>query len=382
MIVQAGSRRKFLTLALITLLAGCKVIPGDGPPRPAPPLPDASTLPADAQRHRVALLVPLTGPNGTAGQSVANAAAMALLDTDAKTLRITNYDTADGAAAAAAKAVADGNRLILGPLVSADLAAVSATATAARVPVIAFTGDATSARGGVFVMGQMPEQSITRSVAHARLHGANRFAALVPVGDYGQRASAALTAAVQSSGGTVVAMESFDRSNTSIISAARRLAARGGYDAVLIAESGRNAAQAAPLLKPAGSRARLIGTELWAGDATLAASAALRGAWYAAVSDARFAQFAASYRSRFGTAPSRVATMGYDSALLTIRIAREWKPGTPFPTARLSDRDGFLGLDGAFRFGADRVAQRAMEVRELRAGGHTVISPAPAAFRD
>lgn len=380
MIVQAGTRRTFLTLALASLLAGCKVIPGERPQRPAPPLPDASTLPADAQRHRVALLVPLTGPNGSAGQSVANAAAMALLDTDAKTVRITNYDTADGAAAA--RAVADGNRLILGPLVSADLAAVSATASGARVPVIAFTGDAGAARGGVFVMGQMPEQSIARSVAHARLHGANRFAALVPVGDYGQRASAALTAAVQSSGGTLAAMESFDRSNTSIISAARRLSARGGYDAVLIAESGRNAVQAAPLLKPSGSRARLIGTELWAGDSTVASSAALRGAWYAAVSDARFAQFAASYRSRFGSTPSRVATMGYDGVLLTIRIAREWKPGTPFPVARLNDRDGFLGLDGAFRFGADGVVQRAMEVRELHAGGRTVASAAPAAFRD
>lgn len=382
MIVQAGTRRRFLSLALVALLAGCKVIPGGAPQQPGPPPPDASVLPADAQRHRIALLVPLTGQNGTAGQAVANAAAMALLDTDAKNVRITNYDTAESAASAAAKAIADGNRLILGPLVTADIAAVSTTARGARVPVIAFTSDPAAARGGVFVMGNLPEQSITRSVSHARLHGAVRFAALVPVGDYGQRASAALTSAVQATGGTVAAMESFDRSNTSMVSAARRLAARGGYDAVLIADSGRNAAQAAPLLKPTGSRARLLGTELWSGDSAVAAAPALRGAWYAAVSDARFTQFAGSYRTRFGAAPSRVATLGYDAVLLTLRIARDWKPGTAFPVARLNDADGFLGLDGPFRFGANGVVERAMEVREVRAGGHTVVSPSPARFRD
>lgn len=380
MIGSGETRRRFITVALVALLAGCKVVPKGGPEAP-PPAPDLQSLPADGERHRVALLVPLSGPNGAAGQAIANAAAMALLDTNARNLRLTNYDTSAGAAPAAAKALAEGNRLILGPLVASDIAAVASPARAARVPVIAFTSDPDGARSGVFVMGNLPEQSIRRTVDHARQQGAKRFAALVPAGDYGQRASAALAAQVRATGGTVAAMETFDRSNTSLVSAARRLATKGGYDAVLVADGGRAAAQAAPLLKPAGSRVRLIGTELWSGDAATAAPA-LRGAWYSAVSDARFGQFATSYRNRFGAAPNRVATLGYDAVLLTLRITREWRPGTPFPTARLADTSGFLGLDGPFRFGPDGVVQRAMEVRELRAGGHTVVSPAPTRFQD
>lgn len=380
MIGSGDTRRRFITVALVALLAGCKVVPTGAPEAP-PPAPDLESLPADGQRHRVALLVPLAGPNAAAGQAIANAAAMALLDTDAKNLRITNYDTSAGAAPAAAKAVADGNRLILGPLVTSDIAAVSSTARAARIPVISFTSDPDGARSGVFVMGNLPEQSIRRTVDYARLQGASRFAALVPVGDYGQRASAAMAASVRSAGGTVTAMETFDRSNTSLVSAARRLATKGGYDAVLVADGGRAASQAAPLLKRAGAKVRLLGTELWSGDAA-AAAAPLRGAWYSAVSDARFGQFSTSYRNRFGAAPGRVATLGYDAVLLTLRIARDWRPGSPFPTARLADTGGFLGLDGPFRFGADGVVQRAMEVRELRAGGHTVVSPAPSRFHD
>jgi branched-chain amino acid transport system substrate-binding protein len=57
------------------------------------------------------------------------------------------------------------------------------------------------------------------------------------------------------------------------------------------------------------------------------------------------------------------------------------RPGTTFPTSRLSDRGGFLGLDGPFRFN-NGVIERAFEVREVRAGGVTVVSPAPEKFDD
>jgi len=91
------------------------------------------------------------------------------------------------------------------------------------------------------------------------------------------------------------------------------------------------------------------------------------------------AQFAASYKSRFGNQPYRIATLGYDGVLLTLRVARDWRPGALFPTRRLADRGGFLGLDGAFRFSADNVAERSWEVREVGTG---TVSPAPARFAD
>ncbi|MCP5916117.1 penicillin-binding protein activator, partial [Klebsiella pneumoniae] len=87
------------------------------------------------QRHRVALLVPLTGPNGGVGRSIANATQLALLDTRSEKVRITTYDTAAGAAAAAQRAIAEGNRLILGPLLADDVRAVAPIARGAKVPV-------------------------------------------------------------------------------------------------------------------------------------------------------------------------------------------------------------------------------------------------------
>jgi hypothetical protein len=188
-----------------------------------------------------------------------------------------------------------------------------------------------------------------------------------------------LLRAVRDSGGTVGAMERYDRSSGSVTAAAKRLNARGPFDAVLIADGGRIAAQAAPLVKPGGSATRILGTELWSGESVVVTTPALRGAWFSAVSDGRFRQFSDSYRDRFGAAPNRLATLGYDAVLLTLRIARDWRPGTTFPTGRLNDSGGFLGLDGPFRF-RNGVIERAFEVREVRAGGVTVVSPAPEKF--
>lgn len=371
------NRRGLILLGTVALLAGCKVIPKGEPQRPPPP---TDNLPSDGERHRIALLVPLTGPASPLGQSLANATTMALLDTNAKTVRITTYDTTPGPAAAARDAIRDGNRLILGPLQPEAVGPIATVARAARVPVITFANDAGVAGRDVFVMGTVPSESIRRVTEYARGRGLTRFALLVPEGDYGNRARSAMTEAVRGVGGTLVGSESYDRGNTSVISAARRLRAKAKFDAVLVADGVRISVLAAPQLKAPGTR--LLGTDLWSGEAALGKSAALRGAWFAALSDARFRQFSDSYRARFGAAPLRAATMGYDAVLLTVRIARDWRSGTPFPTARLSDSGGFLGLDGPFRFGPNGVIERALEVREARAGSVAVISAAPEKFVD
>ncbi len=370
-----------IAVAATVLVAGCHVVPHVAPPPPPPP-PRVSALPADSGRHRVALLVPLSGLNGPAGRSLANAATMAVLDTNATNLRITTYDTSTGAAEAAARAIADGNRLILGPLLGEEAQAVAAAARTAHVAVISYSNDTAVAGGDVFIMGNIPGEAVARVLREARSQGATRFAALIPLGVYGERASNAMLAAVRGSGGVMVGMESYDRRGGTLLAAVHRLQAHGPADAVLIADTGTLAAQAAAAIKATGATPLILGTELWSGEASVIHSPALRGAEFAALSDQRFPRFAASYRARFGVSPYRIATLGYDSVLLTLRIARDWEPDTPFPTAKMYDRGGFIGLDGVFRFSARGVIERALEVRAVRGAGVTVISPAPTRFVD
>jgi hypothetical protein len=51
-----------------------------------------------------------------------------------------------------------------------------------------------------------------------------------------------------------------------------------------------------------------------------------------------------------------------------------------FPVSRLTDPDGFIGIDGAFRFAANGMSERTLEVREVQAGKYGVLDPAPRGF--
>ena len=388
-VVRRQGARVFRSAALVifTIVAGCSVVP-KGPPKTvtAPPVvtvpePVTPSLPTDSERNRVALLVPLSGPNAGVGTSISNAANMAVLDTGGARIRVTMYDTATGAAAAAQRALAEGNKLILGPLLADDVRAVAPIARAAKVPVIAFSNDTGVAGGGSYVMGYTPAQSIDRVVGYARGKGLSNFAGLVPGGLYGQRASTSFIRSVEASGGKVVSMQNFDRSAGSITAAIKRLSQTSPYDAILIADSGRTAVQAVPIIRAnGGASAKVLGTELWNTEGALASSPALRGAWFASVSDGLYNQLATKYRARFGKAPYRLASLGYDAVLLVTRIAGDWRPGSSFPASRLTDPGGFSGIDGAFRFNRDGIVERALEVQQAGPNGSTVVSPAPRGF--
>lgn len=407
---RAGS---LLTAAALAL-AGCTTTTPRAPDVAAAPEPVAppAVVPVETPRNRVALLLPTTGGNARVGLSIANAANMAMLDVGDRNFKLTVYDTAAGGAAAAARrALAAGNTLFLGPLLSQDVTAVRAAAKAAGVPVIAYSNDAAVAGDGVYILGFQTDQSIDRVVRHARGKGVERFAALVPSGTYGQRASSAMLNAVRDAGGKVVAIETYERSREKLNVAVRRLtdyeariarASQGGivradgtvapvqdrlgpvsFEALLIADGSAIASSFLAPLAQFGAgpgKVRYLGPELWNAEPGIRAATGLHGAWFASVPDASFNQLASRYRAKFGGAPSRLASLGYDSVLLVNAIAGNWPVGARFPVARLQDPDGFSGVDGIFRFGSAGIADRGLDVKQVGPSGATVVSPAPRTF--
>lgn len=382
------------------------------PARPeitAPPPPEV-VKPGPAQHH-VALLVPMTGPNAPIGQSIANAANMALLDINNPQIRLRIYNTTDGARQAAADAVADGARIILGPLLAESVKEVQPVAEFRGVPVIAFSNDADLAGSGTYVMGYQPDQEIKRVIKHARQQGMKRFAALIPGGSYGKRSSEAFVDAVREAGGSVASIETYPRDRARLLTAARRVAnydvrlsqaraqaaeATGvvgsaasklpppNFDALLIADVADYARAFVPALKQYGvdpSKVRIIGPGLWNTEQNVGRGGALTGAWFASVPDHTYNSLAQRYNSRFGSRPSRFASMGYDSILLVhAATASGWKIGAPFPRAILHATAGYTGIDGLFRFNDKGVAERGMQVNEVTPTGTRVAAPAPAAF--
>lgn len=385
--------------------------PAAPPAQEAAPPPPPETLKPAPQQHHVALLVPMSGPNAPIGQSIANAASMALLDINNPQIHLKVYNTAQGAESVAAQALADGAGIILGPLLAENVKAVQPLAASKGVPVITFSNDATLAGNGTYVLGYQPDQEIERVVSHATQQGVKKFAALIPSGSYGKRASEAFVQAVRDSGGSVVAIETYPRDRARLLTAARRVAnydarlaqaraqaaeatgvvgAAGaklpppGFDALLIADVADYARAFIPALKQYGvdtAKVRVIGPGLWNTESNIARGGTLTGAWFASVPDYTFDSLSQRYASRFGSRPSRFASMGYDSILLVhAATASGWKLGTPFPRAILTAPGGYTGIDGLFRFNAAGVAERGMQVNEVTNDGTRVVAPAPNAF--
>jgi hypothetical protein len=413
-IKSAPARRwqgvKALGLALGLIVAACAPTRRAAPPTAAPPPPVAAPTPApvpQARLNKVALLVPLTGPNAALGESIANAARLAQADLGTAKVELVTFDTAPGAGEAAARAVAEGAGLVLGPLLGSEVPAVQAAVAGRPIPILSFSNDAAVAGGNVFVLGFQPNQAIARVISYARSRGIERFAALVPQGAYGQRAQLAFVKAVADAGGRSTAVVPYAREADKLVAAAAqvtnhaaRLRTSGRpqirpdgtvervagalapvpFQALLIADSGAVAARFLQPLARYGAgpgQVVILGTELWNNEPGLARIPALKGALYATVADTRFNGLAARYRARYGHNPSRLASLGYDAMLLASGLAADWPPGQAFPRQALLARDGFAGIDGAFRFTASGVAERALEVDQIGTG---VVSPAPTSF--
>ena len=199
---------------------------------------------------------------------------------------------------------------------------------------------------------------------------------------YGQRAAANFTRAVRDVGGTLVSVQEVDGSAASIDAATRRMQAAGSVDAVLVADTGKSALSIIPSIRSHGMKnARILGTELWNIDGSLASSPVMRDAWFSSVSDGYFRTFAGKYRTKYGKPPLRLASLGYDAILLTMRVAPKWKLGTVFPISQLTDTGGFIGIDGAFRFNINGLSERMLEVQEIQKGKFVTIDAAPQAFK-
>jgi branched-chain amino acid transport system substrate-binding protein len=120
---------------------------------------------------------------------------------------------------------------------------------------------------------------------------------------------------------------------------------------------------------------QILGTGLW-NDARVLRLPNLQGAWFSAPDNAGFSAFAQRYRAKYGTAPTRIATLSFDAVSLVAALART-QGAQRYSENVLTNRNGFNGADGVFRFRPDGQNERALAVFQISNGAATPISPAP-----
>jgi ABC-type branched-subunit amino acid transport system substrate-binding protein len=336
---------------------------------------------------KVGLILPLSGGGnaGVAGNSMKNAAELALAEFRNPDLQLLIKDDAGSAAGAqqgAQQALDEGAEIILGPLFALAVPSVAQLARSRGVPVIAYSTDSTVAGRGVYLLSFLPESDVNRIVDYAASTGKRSFAAMLPQNAYGNVVEAAFKQAVARKGGRIVAFERYGQDRAQMQGPAHNIAqALPGADALLIADDGDVVVQVADALTASGAnlkRVQLLGTGLW-DNPRVFGSASLQGGFYAAPDPSGFRAFAARYRAKYGQDPVRTATLAYDSVALVAALART-QGGQRFSPEVLTNPSGFAGIDGLFRFHADGTNERGLAVMKVASGGGQIVSPSPKSF--
>jgi len=355
------------------------------PPPPGNPAPQTTTGPspeaaATEGRIKVALLVPLSGANKSVGQAMLDAGNMALFEvsSDVALLPRDTGNSPEGARAAANNAVTSGAALILGPVFSASVPPVREAAEPAQIDVIAYSTDAAVAGGSVFVMGFLPVQQVDRVVGYAKSRGLGKLAALVPDNPYGVAVSSEIGLVRDKLAMAAPRILKLDKDPKAALDSL----AADPPDMLLIALGGDQLRALAPVLADYLQQhpTQLLGTGLW-DDPTLGQVPALAGGWYPGPLPDGFAAFEARFQQTYNYRPPRIATLAYDSVALAAAIAKG-ALGNPRPFSRdvLMQPNGFLGIDGSFRFLASGLSERNLAILTVSANGPEVADPPPASF--
>lgn len=377
--------------------------------------------PASTDTVRIAILVPLSGRNATIGKALLNAAQLALFDFADSRFELLPHDTQgtpQGAANAASLAIGDGASVILGPLLSANVAAIRPAAVAANVPVIAFSNDRSIAGDGIYTLGFLPSEQVRRVVQFANSRGVTRFGILAPDNAYGARVVAAMQETVSSLGAALTRARFYDPSagdftevvkefgdydlrRQALLDQRKELEAQNDeiskralkrlenlqtigdlpFEALLVADGGKRLLSVAALLPfydidPA--TVRMLGTGQW-DEPGIGKEPALVGGWYAAPPPSARVEFDQLYTDTYGERPPRLVTMAYDATALVSVLARQ-ESGPDFSPAALTNPNGFWGRDGVFRLSPQGTADRGLAVLEVGHDQNRVISPAPESF--
>jgi hypothetical protein len=405
-------RRAFVILFSTLVLAGCGgtsyqpplgALPaGPGAPQPGVPVPTG---------RAVAILLPLTGPRADIGNALLQAAQLALAGPGSPSLIVKDTQGNPAAAATAAQAaITDGAGLILGPLTSAETAAVAPVARTAGVAVLAFTNDPSQAQPGVWTLGITPGQQVRRLVAAASGQGKTQFAALLPDNDFGRVMADALTKATTSAGLPAPNIHTHGQGMQAITSAVRDLSDYAGrrgpidarikaaralntpdgrreaqelarspippasFNALLLADTGDALAEVASLLPyydvNPGS-VQTMGPALWASPSS--GSGTFPGAWYAAPDPAARAGLEQGFAAKYGMPPPPISDLAFDAA----SVARVLAGQGNYSVAALSQPAGFLGVDGWIGLLPDGQVRRGLAVFRIERGGPQMVEPAP-----
>lgn len=308
----------------------------------------AGRPPADRDGYRppvkVALLLPLSGSLAAAAEPVRDGFLTGYYGERRRRPELRFYDTSSGASAAYARASAEGNDFVVGPLSREEVDAVFAK-DSTPVPMLALNRGNRSPPAGSASFSLSPEDEGITAAEYILERGARRVLIISGNDDTQRRAASALSEHLLQRGGQVAARIDY-RPGAALV-----VPADGSIDAVFLALNGSQARELAPRLNAAGlvGQPRVATSQIVSGTGKASEDVSLDGIVYPTETwDVRSvsgiptqASAAARIKSARGPA-ARLFAFGYDAWLLTAYLEHL----ALAPNSDIAGATGRLSLDG------------------------------------
>jgi ABC-type branched-subunit amino acid transport system substrate-binding protein len=350
---------------------------------------DAGGSRGDGNSQLVGAVLPLSGKRGRIGSAALTGAALAAgtfdrtsgqgvgADGMPKPFTLSTRDSkslADVAGDAVSRLRADGAVAIVGPLDTASVRVAARQAADDGVPLIALDQlggeDVGVDSPYVFHIALSPEVRARALARHAYDAGKRRFAILHPEGNYGEQTAAAFRSEVESLGGSVISVASYDRKTTSFTKVIGTIRGKP-WDALFVPDAASRLELVVPALASANlmvlpakardpkrgrkilllSTAEALRPKYLRGSGRYSEGAVFAPGFYADEDDPVIGPYVSRYQAAYDKAPTYLDAYAFDAALV-VRAAVESGARSRAEVSASLAASSVDGLTGAIRFSA------------------------------
>ena len=348
---------------------------------------------------KIALLLPIGSKDNNLsklGKSLRDAAFLAKEDLANNLLEIRTYDTYGNTRKgilAYNVALEEKNEIIIGPYLSTVTKEISNQIPFNNVNILSLSDDPTIVGRKIFILGDTVVNRANNLIQYAINNKKYRFAVIGPVKDDNNKILSLISNKILMHRGTITFSSFYSNDVSAISDLAQDIKNRiiqTNTDVIIFTgepdkRMSHLAAELADItVNKKDKGIQIMGLTHWENSASILSEPALQKAWFT-MPDQRFRSFYENkFIKKFGYIPHPKSNLAYDAVASLGVIHKNFNNNKNDYFDKfngLFNRNGFIGIDGIFRFNNDRIAEKELSIIQLISGKPNMLKQAKSQFQ-
>ena len=348
---------------------------------------------------KIALLLPIGSKDNNLsklGKSLRDAAFLAKEDLANNLLEIRTYDTYGNTRKgilAYNVALEEKNEIIIGPYLSTVTKEISNQIPFNSVNILSLSDDPTIVGRKIFILGDTVVNRANNLIQYAINNKKYRFAIIGPVKDDNNKILSLISNKILMHRGTITFSSYYSNDVSAISDLAQDIKNKiiqTNTDVIIFTgepdkRMSHLAAELADItVNKKDKGIQIMGLTHWENSASILSEPALQKAWFT-MPDQRFRSFYENkFIKKFGYIPHPKSNLAYDAVASLGVIHKNFNNNKNDYFDKfngLFNRNGFIGIDGIFRFNNDRIAEKELSIIQLISGKPNMLKQAKSQFQ-